>query len=50
MNAFRVLQNTNSAVCNIDGKAKWAKVNWFIGRYNSNVLLLVFYGQKYIFI
>ena len=51
MNAFRVLQNTNSAVCNIDGKAKWAKANWFIDRLQfERFVTCVLWTEVYIYL
>ena len=51
MNAFRVLQNNNSAVCNIDGKAKWVKVNWFIGRLQFECFVTcVLWTEVYIYL
>ena len=41
MNAFEVLQNINSAICDMGEKEKWTEANWFIDRLQLFVICVL---------
>ena len=47
MNAFEVLQNINSAICDMGEKEKWTEANWFIDRLQLFVIC-VLWKEEYI--
>ena len=40
MNAFKVLQNINSAICDMEEKEKWTEANWFIDRLQFELFVI----------
>ena len=40
MNAFKVLRNINSAICDMEEKEKWTETNWFIDRLQFELFVI----------